>query len=57
MVKSQEDPDTGDVLPDFGVFNDEEGYYKKYESKVCEFDAIYIIKAQAPLNTEAHANV
>ena len=28
LVKSQIDPDTGEVLPDFGVYNDEEGYYK-----------------------------
>jgi hypothetical protein len=30
MVKSQTDPDTGDVLPDFGIYNDPENFYKKY---------------------------
>ena len=57
MVKSQIDPETGDVLPDFGVYNDEEQYYKKYKTNNTEIDAMYIIKANAPLNTEVHANV
>ena len=56
MVKSQIDPDTGEALPDFGVYNDEEGYYKKYKTNITELDALYIIKANAPINTEAHAN-
>ena len=56
MVKSQIDPDTGEILPDFGVYNDEEGYYKKYKTNVTELDALYILKANAPINTEAHAN-
>lgn len=55
MVKQQTDPDTGDLLPDFGVENDDEGEYKKYRSTICEENALYIIKANAPINTEAHA--
>ena len=57
MVKPQIVPATGDVLPDFGIMNDEEGYYKKYRSESCEDDAIFIVKAQAPLNTEAYTAV
>ena len=57
MIKSQHDPETGDVLPDFGVANDEDGYYKKYQTPITEHDALYVIKANAALNTEAHANV
>ena len=57
MIKSQHDPETGDVLPDFGVANDEEGYYKKYQTAITEHDAMYVIKANAGLNTEAHANI
>ena len=57
MVKKQIDEETGEAFPDFGIYNDEEGYYKKYRTDVCEQDAIYIIKANAPLNTEAHSNV
>ena len=56
LVKQQIDPDTGDTYPDFGVYNDDEGYYKKYRTNDCEQDAIYAIKANAPINTEAHAN-
>ena len=55
MVKSQED-ENGDFLPDFGVVNDDEGYYKKYRTNSTEFDAMYLIKANAPINTECHTN-
>ena len=57
MVKSQTDPKTGDTYPDFGVLNDDKGEYKKYKTAVTEEEAMYIIKANAPINTEAHANV
>ena len=56
LIKPQIDPDTGDTFPDFGVYNDDDGYYKKYRTTNCEQDAIYQIKANAPINTEAHAN-
>ena len=55
MIKSQED-ENGDFFPDFGVENDDEGYYKKYRTANTEFDAMYILKANAPINTECHAN-
>ena len=57
MVKRQIDPKTGEEYPDFGVFNDEDNYYKKYRTSETELDAMYIVKANAPINTEAHANV
>lgn len=60
MVKPSIDPETNDVLPDFGVYggtqDDAADEYKKYRTSDCEQDAIYIIKANAPINTEAHAN-
>lgn len=56
LVKGQTDPDTNDLLPDFGVDNDEDGEYKKYRTENCEENALWIIKANAPINTEAHAN-
>ena len=56
MVKTQIDPATGDEYVDFGVYNDDEGYYKQYRTPKTEQDAMYIIKANAPINTEAHAN-
>lgn len=57
LIKSQIDPETGDTIPDFGVYNDDEGYYKKYKTNITEQEALYIVKANAPLNTEAHVNV
>ena len=57
LVKTQINPETGETYPDFGVFNDNDGEYKKYRTNACEQDALYIIKANAPINSEAHANV
>ena len=54
MVKAQIDPESGEVLPDFGVINDEEGFYKKYRTGDTELDAMYLVKANAPINTEAY---
>ena len=51
LVKPQVDPITNDIVPDFGIYNDDE------QTQDCETNAIYIIKANAPINTEAHANV
>ena len=55
MVKTQIDPETNEIFPDFGVVNDDDLFYKKYKTANTVLDAMYIIKANAPLNTEAHA--
>lgn len=55
MVKSQIDPDSGEVLPPFGVANDTEKLYKKFETSDMEPDALFLIKANAPINTEAYS--
>ena len=57
MVKSQIDDETGDVLPDFGVINDPDGEYRRFRTPETELDSLYVIKANAPINTEAHTNV
>lgn len=54
LVKSQIDPENGCELPPFGVDNDDEGKYKKYRTANMEPDALFIIKANAPLNTEMY---
>ena len=56
MVKAQETPD-GQYLPPFGIQNDEEGVYKKYFKGVNDVqkDAIFQIKANAPINTQAYS--
>ena len=56
MVKNQIDPITNETWFNFGVENDDEGFYKKYKTEDTIHDAMYIIKANAPINTEAHAN-
>lgn len=56
MIKPQIDPETGDTFPDFGIYNDDEGYYKKYKTQYTEHEAMYLLKANAPINTEAHTN-
>lgn len=61
MVKPQIDPETGDVIPDFGVYggtqDDAVLEYKKYRTPNTEMDAMYLLKANAPVNTEAHTIV
>lgn len=56
MVKTQI-ADDGEILPPFGVENDSGGVYKKYRTENTEYDAMYLIKANAPFNTEAHVNL
>jgi hypothetical protein len=57
LVKSQVDPDTNEIFNDFGIYNDADNFYKKFQTPNCEMNAVYIIKASAPINTEAHANL
>ena len=60
MVKSQDDKETGEHFADFGVYggtqSDAVDEYKKYKTDETQEDAMYLMKAQAPENTEAHAN-
>lgn len=56
MVKKQITPD-GEVFQDFGIINDVDNEYKKYRTDITEYDALYLIKATAPINTEMHANL
>lgn len=53
MIKPQITKE-GDTLPDFSVQNDEDGYYRKYRTDNTEYDAIYIMKANAPINSECY---
>ena len=60
MVIGNEDPKTGEYYPPFGVegatFDDWYDQYKKFKTDDMEKDAMYLIKATAPINTEAHSN-
>lgn len=54
LVKTQE-TDQGETLPPFGVYNtDEYPEYKKYITPETEKDLLYLIKATAPINTQAY---
>lgn len=61
MIKSQTDPETGEELPPFGVeggtSEDVVSQYKKIKGAGVEENAMYLIKANAPINTEAHTYV
>ena len=56
MVKAQQ-TDDGQYLPPFGIDNDDEGVYKAYFRGVNDVqkDAIFQIKANAPINTQAYS--
>ena len=54
LVKDQTDPDTQELLPNLGVINDDEGIYKRFRTNFTEPDALFIIKANAPINTECY---
>ena len=58
MTKAQVDPETGDILPPFGVAGgtseDIKETYKKIKGDDVEQDAMYLIKANAPINTEMY---
>lgn len=59
LTKAQVDPETGDELPPFGVeggtAEDTNNLYKKIKGAGVEENALYLIKANAPINTEAYS--
>ena len=61
MTKSQVDPETGEELPPFGVeggtFQDVMEQYKKIKGPGVEENAMYLIKANAPINTDCYSYV
>jgi hypothetical protein len=42
-------------LPPFGVINDDDGEYKRFKTADTELNAMFLIKANAPINTEIYA--
>lgn len=62
MTKAQIDPETNDIFPPFGVsggtYAEVMDQYKKVNKQPdIEADAMYLVKANAPINTEAHTYV
>ena len=58
MTKTQIDPQTGEELPPFGVeggtAEDTNELYKKIRGPGVEENALYLVKANAPINTQAY---
>lgn len=58
LTKAQIDPQTGDQLPAFGVeggtAQDTVELYKKIRGAAVEENALYLVKANAPINTQAY---
>ena len=58
MIHAQTDPQTGEVLPPFGVQGgtnpDSLQTYKKIKGDNVQENAMYLIKANAPINTQAY---
>lgn len=61
MVKSQVDPETGDKLPSFGVYGSTveslEDQYKKFRTNDTEENAMFLMKANASINTVCYAEL
>lgn len=57
LTISQVDLETGEILPPLGVENDPDGKYRKMKTEDTIPNALYIIKANAPMNTEIYTYV
>lgn len=57
LIKPQVDVRTNQYLNPWGVANDDKGYYKQFKTADTVPNLLYIIKANAPFNTEMYANL
>lgn len=57
LIKPQVDVRTNQYLNPWGVANDDKGYYKQFKTADTINNLLYIIKANAPFNTEMYANL
>lgn len=59
LVLGHEDPENGDYLPPLGVeggtYEGADQEYKKFRTNDTVKDAVFVVKANAPINTEAHS--
>ncbi len=55
LTMDQQDPDTGETLWNWGVINDDDGDFRQMRTAETITDAMYIMKANASLNTEMYA--
>lgn len=57
LIKPQVDVRTNQYLNPWGVMNDEKAYYQQFKTADTINNLLYIIKANAPFNTEMYANL
>lgn len=57
LVKNQVDPESGDLLPNMGIANDEQGIYKQFKTEDTILNSVFSIKANPQLNTEMHSYI
>ncbi len=57
MVKDQVDPKTRELIPNFGVINDKDNEYKKFRTVDTLLDVMYLIKADAAINTKIYNTI
>ncbi len=57
LIKPQVDVRTNQYLNPWGVMNDDKGYYQQFKTADTISNLLYIIKANAPFNTEMYANL
>lgn len=55
LVRDQIDPETDEPLYNWGVYNDEDRKYRDWQTPDTIQNALYIMKANAPLNSEMYA--
>lgn len=55
LVRDQIDPDTNEPLYNFGVYNDDDGLYKDWKTPDTIKNALYVMKANAQLNSDMYS--
>lgn len=55
LITDQIDPDTGETLYNWGVFNDDKGNYRKFKTADTINKAMYIMRADPRLNSEMYS--
>lgn len=55
LLTDQVDPDTGETFWNWGVYNDDDKKYRNFQTPDTIHNAMYIMKANAPLNTEMYS--
>ena len=54
-MRDQVDPDTDEPLYNWGVYNDDDRKYREWITPETIHNALYIMKANAPINSELYA--